>query len=55
VVTVDLPVVAQLRPGDMLKFRTITLAEAQWLALQREQDLALLRNGLRARWDQAQG
>jgi len=54
VVSVDLPVVAQLRPGDVLKFRTITLAEAQWLTLQREQDLALLRNGLRARWDQAQ-
>lgn len=54
IIAVDLPVVAQLRPGDVLKFRPITLAEAQWLVLQREQDLALLRGGLRARWDQAQ-
>jgi len=53
VVTVDLPVVAQLRPGDTLKFRPITLAEAQWLLLQREQHLALLSGGLKARWDQA--
>lgn len=55
VVSVDLPVVAQLRAGDRVRFRTITLAEAQWLGLQREQDIALLRAGLRARWDQAAG
>lgn len=53
VVAVDLPVVGQLRPGATLKFRPITLAEAQWLLLQREQHLALLSGGLRARWDQA--
>lgn len=53
VVAVDLPIVAQLRPGDRLRFRIITLAEAQWLALQREQEIALLRAGLRARWEQA--
>jgi len=53
VVAVDLPVVGQLRPGDTLKFRPITLAEAQWLLLQREQHLALLSGGLKARWDQA--
>ncbi|HEY3757363.1 MAG TPA: biotin-dependent carboxyltransferase family protein [Opitutaceae bacterium] len=49
VVAVDLPLAAQLRPGDRATFRAITLAEAQWLALQREQDLGLLRAGLRAR------
>jgi antagonist of KipI len=53
VVAVDLPVVAQLRPGDTLKFRPITLAEAQWLLLQHEQHLALLSGGLKVRWDQA--
>ncbi len=53
VVAVDLPVVGQLRPGDTLKFRPITLAEAQWLLLQREQHLSLLSGGLKARWDQA--
>jgi antagonist of KipI len=53
VAAVDLPLVAQLRPGDRVRFRTITLAEAQWLALQREQEIALLRAGLQARWEQA--
>jgi antagonist of KipI len=53
VVAVDLPVVAQLRPGDVVKFRPITLAEAQWLLLQREQHLALLSGGLKTRWDHA--
>jgi antagonist of KipI len=55
VVAVDLPLAAQLRPGDRVTFRAITLAEAQWLALQREQDLGLFRAGLRARWEQAAG
>lgn len=55
VVSVDLPVLAQLRPGDTVKFKVVTLAEAQWLALQREQDIALLRAGLRVRWEQAAG
>lgn len=53
VAAVDLPLVAQLRPGDRVRFRTITLAEAQWLALQREHEIALLRAGLQARWEQA--
>lgn len=50
-ITVDLPLLAQLRPGDRVRFRTVTLAEAQWLALKREQDLALLRAGAVARWN----
>jgi antagonist of KipI len=42
VATVDLPVVAQLRPGDRVRFTPVSLAEAQRLYLARERELALL-------------
>lgn len=47
VATVDLPVLAQLRPGDRLRFRTITLAEAREALVARERGLAMLREGLK--------
>jgi len=50
VAAVDLPLVAQLRPGETVRFEEITLAQAQQLLLRRERDLALLRSGLRAHW-----
>lgn len=40
VASVDLPFVAQLKPGDRLRFRRIPLEEAQQLYLAREADLA---------------
>lgn len=43
VASVDLPLLAQLRPGDRVRFREGTLAEAQRRYLAREQDLARLR------------
>lgn len=46
VVSVDLPLLAQLRPGDAVRFREITLGEAHQLALTRERALAMLREGL---------
>jgi KipI family sensor histidine kinase inhibitor len=46
VITVDLPLLAQLRPGDAVRFREITLAEAHRLASARERTLAMLREGL---------
>ena len=46
VVSVDLPLVAQLRPGDGLRFEAVSLAEAQELILAQERSLALLREGL---------
>ena len=49
VATVDLPVLAQLRPGDRLRFRTITLAEAREALVARERGLAMLREGLKER------
>jgi antagonist of KipI len=46
VISVDLPLVAQLRPGNRVQFRVITLAEARELVLAQERALALLREGL---------
>jgi antagonist of KipI len=40
VASVDLPLVAQLKPGDHIRFRPISLGEAHRLYLGREQDLA---------------
>jgi antagonist of KipI len=39
VATVDLPLLAQLRPGDEVRFRPASLSEAQRLYLEREQDV----------------
>lgn len=49
VATVDLPLVAQLRPGDRLRFQPISLREAQAMYLAREQDLAQARVGIALR------
>lgn len=46
VASVDLPLMAQLRPGDSVQFRRITLAEAHELNAAQERMLALLREGL---------
>jgi len=46
VISVDLPLVAQLRPGDTVRFRKITLAEAHELLLARERAMGILREGL---------
>lgn len=46
VISADLPLAAQLRPGDGVRFEEVTLAEAHRLTLARERALALLREGL---------
>jgi antagonist of KipI len=43
VASVDLPLIAQLKPGDRLRFRPISVDEAQQLYLTHEQDLAQAR------------
>lgn len=43
VASVDLPIVAQARPGDVLRFRAIALEEAQQAYLLREAELAQAR------------
>ena len=46
VICVDLPVLAQLRPGDELSFIEVSLQEAHRLAMARDRSLAILREGL---------
>ena len=46
VITVDLPIAAQLWPGDTLRFQEVSLAEAQALLREREKDFALFRAGV---------
>ena len=46
VIDVDRPLVAQLRPGDAVRFREVPLAEAHELLLARERTLAILHEGL---------
>ncbi len=46
VVTVDLPLLAQLRPGDHLTFRQVTLPVSHELWRRRERALGMLREGL---------
>jgi antagonist of KipI len=46
VITVDLPLAAQLWPGDTVHFHEVSLAEAQRLLREREEDFARFRVGL---------
>jgi antagonist of KipI len=50
VASVDLPLVAQLKPGDHLRFRMISLAESQQLLLELERDLAQARLAIALRF-----
>jgi antagonist of KipI len=49
VITVDLPIAAQLRPGDRVRFREVSLADAHRLLFERERDFELFRTGLTLR------
>ncbi len=46
VVTVDFPVVAQLKPGDRIRFEEISLAEAEQLYVAREREMQELKTGI---------
>jgi antagonist of KipI len=46
VITVDLPIAAQLWPGDLVRFHEISVTEAQKLLREREEDFARFRVGL---------
>ena len=46
VITVDLALAAQLRPGDRVRFTEVSLAEAHRLLCERERDLDQFRRGL---------
>jgi antagonist of KipI len=43
IASVDIPLVAQLQPGGTLRFREITLREAERLRDERERELAIVR------------
>ncbi|MFL6590564.1 MAG: biotin-dependent carboxyltransferase family protein [Chthoniobacterales bacterium] len=46
VITVDMPLAAQLSPGHTVRFQEVSLAEAQLLLREREQDFVRFRIGL---------
>lgn len=50
VASVDLPLIAQLKPGDRMRFRAVTLEDAQRWYLAQEQELALARAGIALRF-----
>jgi len=49
VITIDLPVAAQLRPGDTVRFQEISLPEGHRLLFERAQELERFRIGLSLR------
>jgi antagonist of KipI len=46
VITVDIPLVAQLKPGDCIRFELVTVEKARQLLHERERELGFLRFGL---------
>jgi antagonist of KipI len=52
IISADLPILAQIKPGEKLRFREVSLEEAQELYRSREQELHILRQGLRLNWQQ---
>lgn len=54
VASVDLPLIAQLKPGDGLRFRPIDVDDAQALYLAREQELAQARAAIELRVSRGQ-
>lgn len=49
VITVDIPVLAQLRPGSRVRFQTVSLEEAHRLLMERETDLQRLKTAIAGR------
>ncbi len=49
VITIDLPLAAQLWPGDLVRFQEVSVAEAQELLRAREEDFARFRVGIELR------
>ncbi|WP_316568616.1 biotin-dependent carboxyltransferase family protein [Neobacillus sp. YIM B06451] len=46
IASVDLPLIAQAKPGDYITFKNVTHEEAQLLFLEREENLKQLKNGI---------
>lgn len=52
VATVDLPLLAQKKPGEIVRFKEISLAEAEQLYLRQELQLEKLKAGLSLKVDE---
>ncbi|MBW3622225.1 MAG: biotin-dependent carboxyltransferase family protein [Armatimonadetes bacterium] len=52
VITVDLPLLAQAKPGESVRFLAVSLTEAQDLYRRRERDFQLIRQGIALAWRQ---
>jgi antagonist of KipI len=50
VASVDLPLIAQLKPGDLLRFRLVSVEKAQQAYLAQERDLAMARAAIGLRF-----
>ena len=46
IATIDLPLIAQSKPGDAIRFTEISREEAEWLLLEREQEIRQLKTGI---------
>ncbi len=53
VASVDLPLIAQLKPGDHVRFTQVSLDDAQELYLERENELAQMKVGLAFRFSRS--
>jgi antagonist of KipI len=51
VITVDLPIAAQLRAGDSVGFREVSLTEAHQLLFERQRELELFRVGIKLHFE----
>jgi antagonist of KipI len=50
VATVDIPLMAQVKPGGKVRFAEISHREAEELYLQREQEMRMLKQGVMLKW-----
>lgn len=50
VISIDIPIMAQRKPGDKINFKEITLREAEGLYIQREKDIKDLKNSLKIKF-----
>ncbi|WP_284701559.1 biotin-dependent carboxyltransferase family protein [Cytobacillus spongiae] len=50
VISVDLPCLAQLKPGDSIRFKKVSLLEAQTLLINREKWVRELKQGIYMKW-----
>lgn len=52
IASVDLPLATQLKPGDRIRFKEITLEEAQTLFIEQEQQIRQLKVGIRLKMEE---